>query len=270
MRKIVLSIIGILLFVVELYGVHLEIVSPKEGEEFSTQIPVELKIDAEPGEVKKLKFYLNNKLLLETDKVQETYILDISQLYYSGEAELSIIVQAQGEMMRVETNILIKNPVLLEAFGGAEDDWANAVIQTQDGGYLIVGKTESFGAGGYDVYVFKLDKNGNKQWEKTFGGEGWDWANAVIQTQDGGYLIVGGTESFGAGGYDVYVFKLDKNGNKQWEKTFGGEGWDWANAVIQTQDGGYLIVGRTYSFGAGGSDAYIIFLDKSGNVKRMK
>jgi ABC-type cobalt transport system substrate-binding protein len=81
----------------------------------------------------------------------------------------------------------------LQTFGGAEDDWANAVVQTQDGGYLIVGKTESFGAGEADVYVLKLDKNGKKQWEKTFGGAKDDWANAVIQTQDGGYLIVGRT-----------------------------------------------------------------------------
>jgi chemotaxis methyl-accepting protein methylase len=95
----------------------------------------------------------------------------------------------------------------------------------------------------------------------------WGKANVVIQTQDGGYLIVGKSE--GAGKDDVYVLKLDKNGNKQWEKTFGGE-YDWANAVVQTQDGGYLIVGKTESFGAGGSDAYIIFLDKSGNVKMMK
>jgi len=104
---------------------------------------------------------------------------------------------------------------------------------------------------------------------ETFGGAKDDWANAVVQTQDGGYLIVGKTRSVGAG-WDVYVLKLDKNGNKQWEKAFGGESSDWARAVVQTRDGGYLIVGGTYSFGAGWSDVYIIFLDKSGNVKRMK
>ena len=161
MRKIVLSIIGILLFVVELYGLHLEIVSPKEREEFTTQIPVELKIDAEPGEVKKLRFYINDELLLETEEIQETYILDISELNYSGEVQLSIIAQAQKEMMRVETDILIKNPVLLETFGGENDDYATTVLQTQDGGYLIVGGTESFGAGRSDVYIIFLDKNGN-------------------------------------------------------------------------------------------------------------
>jgi len=161
MRKIVLSIIGILLFVVELYGLHLEIVSPKEREEFTTQIPVELKIDAEPGEVMKLRFYINDELLLETEEIQETYILDISELNYSGEVQLSIIAQAQKEMMRVETDILIKNPVLLETFGGENDDYATTVLQTQDGGYLIVGGTESFGAGRSDVYIIFLDKNGN-------------------------------------------------------------------------------------------------------------
>ncbi|WP_448374532.1 hypothetical protein [Fervidobacterium sp.] len=162
MRKILLTIIiGILLFVVGLYGLHLEIVSPKEGEEFTTQIPIELKIDAEPGEVKKLKFYINNELVLETEEIQETYILDISDLDYIGEVQLSIITQAQREMIRVETNILIKNPVWLKTFGGSEDDWANAVLQTQDGGYLIVGKTNSFGAGGSDVYIIFLDKDGN-------------------------------------------------------------------------------------------------------------
>jgi hypothetical protein len=156
-----------------------------------------------------------------------------------------------------------------KTFGGESDDWANAVIQTQDGGYLIVGTTKSFGSG-EEVYVLKLDKNGNKQWEKTFGWVRGDWANAFVLTQDGGYLIVGATVSFGAGGADVYVLKLDKNGNKQWEKTFGGAKDDWANVVIQTQDGGYLIVGETKSFGAGGADVYVLKLDKNGKKQWEK
>uniref|UniRef100_A0A7V4KBP9 Uncharacterized protein n=1 Tax=Fervidobacterium pennivorans TaxID=93466 RepID=A0A7V4KBP9_FERPE len=271
MRKVILSIIiGILMFVVGLYGLHLEIVSPKEGEEFTTQIPVELKIDAEPGEVKKLRFYINNKLVLETEEIRERYILDISPLDYSGEVQLSIIAQAQREMMRVEADILIKNPVWLKTFGGAENDWANAVLQTQDGGYLIVGATNSFGAGREDVYILKLDKNGNKQWEKTFGGESDDWANEILQTQDGGYLIVGGTESFGAGRSDVYVLKLDKKVKKQWERTFGGESDDEANAVIQTEDGGFLIVGATGSFEECRYDVYVLKIDKNGNKQWEK
>ena len=89
---------------------------------------------------------------------------------------------------------------------------AYSIQQTSDGGYIVAGYTDSFGAGGRDVYVLKLDADGNKVWEKTFGGSYYDYAHSIQQTSDGGYIVAGYTESFGAGGRDVYVLKLDVYG----------------------------------------------------------
>ena len=147
-----------------------------------------------------------------------------------------------------------------KTFGGEYWDEGYSVQQTSDGGYIIVGATESFGAGGFDVYLIKTDSNGNLQWSKTFGGADDDLGLGVQQTSDGGYIIVGATESFGAGGSDVYLIKTDSNGNLQWSKTFGGAGDEEGVGVLETRDGGYIIVGWTASFGAGKSDVYLIRL----------
>ncbi|AKX94984.1 S-layer homology domain-containing protein [Neomoorella thermoacetica] len=96
-----------------------------------------------------------------------------------------------------------------------------SVQQTSDGGYIIVGSTQFRGAG--DVYLIKTDANGNKLWEKTFGGSGSDEGYSVQQTTDGGYIIAGSTHSYGGGDDDVYLIKTDANGNKLWEKVFKGE-----------------------------------------------
>ncbi len=138
-----------------------------------------------------------------------------------------------------------------KAIGGKNDDRGVSLIQTSDGGYAITGSTKSFGAGGYDVYVVKLDAKGNLQWTKTIGGPDREEGNSLIQTSDGGYAIAGYTTSFGAGGYDVYVVKLDAKGNLQWTKTIGGPGTEEGRSLIQTSDGGYAIAGSTTSFGAG-------------------
>jgi len=162
------------------------------------------------------------------------------------------------------------SPYFCKAIGGPASEGGNSLIQTSDGGYAIAGAITSFGAGSGDVYVVKLDANGNLQWTKTIGGENEDVGTSLIQTSDGGYAIAGYTYSFGAGGLDVYVVKLDANGNLQWTKTIGGENNDWGLSLIQTSDGGYAIAGYTYSFGAGLTDVYVVKLDANGNLQWTK
>jgi hypothetical protein len=157
-----------------------------------------------------------------------------------------------------------------KTIGGPGDEIGFSLIQTSDGGYAIAGSTTSFGAGDEDVYVVKLDANGNLQWTKTIGGPKREWGNSLIQTSDGGYAIAGTTTSFGAGGWDVYVVKLDANGNLQGTKTVGGKDWDAGISLIQTSDGGYAIAGSTKSFGAGGEDVYVVKLDANGKLQWTK
>jgi parallel beta-helix repeat protein len=156
------------------------------------------------------------------------------------------------------------------AYGGIGSDYAYSIRQTQDGGYIVAGGTGSFSAGGSDAWVLKLDGSGNIQWAKAFGAIGNDYAYSIQQSQDGGYIVAGGTESFGAGGSDAWVLKLDGSGNVQWAKAYGGISNDYAYSIQQAQDGSYAVAGETESFSAGGSDAWLLKLDGSGNVQWAK
>jgi uncharacterized delta-60 repeat protein len=158
------------------------------------------------------------------------------------------------------------NIVWAKTYGGIDYDWAHSVQQTSDGGYIMAGYTSFFGAGSFDVFLIKTDANGNIQWAKTYGGTAIDWAYSVQQTSDGGYIVAGYTRSFGAGGWDIFLIKTDANGNIQWAKTYGGTDWDEAYSVQQTSDGGYILAGGTYSFGAGGADIFLIKTDANGNI----
>jgi len=152
-----------------------------------------------------------------------------------------------------------------KTFGGSSSDSARSIIQTIDGGYAVAGVTESKGAGSDDFWVIKLDSRGNRLWDKTFGGSNDDWAWSLIQTDDGGYAVAGATYSYGAGGGDFWLIKLDSRGNKLWDKTFGGSNDDCAYSLIQTDDGGYAVTGSTKSKGTGRENFWVIKLDNKGN-----
>lgn len=143
-------------------------------------------------------------------------------------------------------------------YGGINWDVGYEIQETSDNGFIIVGTTESSGVGCFDIYLIKIDSIGNTLWTKTHGDAGWDECYSVKQTYDGGYIIAGATGSFGAGGFDIYLIRTDVNGNAIWTKTYGGEEWDIGYSVQETSDGGYIIAGKTKSFGSGLYDVYLI------------
>jgi hypothetical protein len=153
--------------------------------------------------------------------------------------------------------------------GGAQGDVARAVAPTADGGFVLAGLT-GFGAGGGDAMVVRLDSAGNLVWAKTFGGAGGEVANAVALTSDGGFVVAGSTTSFGAGGSDGWLFKLNANGNVVWQRTYGGSASDYLTDVEVLADGGFIAAGFTSSFGAGQGDLWLLRLDSAGNVVWQK
>ena len=131
-------------------------------------------------------------------------------------------------------------------FGGTASEQAHAVANTADGGYIVAGETSSFGAGGIDAWLIKLDGGGNLQWEQTYGGTGTDRARSVRELAGGGYVFAGETTSFGAGLNDMWVVVVDPAGNVVWENTYGSAtGNEIAYSVREKPAGGYVVTGHT-------------------------
>lgn len=155
----------------------------------------------------------------------------------------------------------------VKTYGGSGDDRAYSIKPTSDGGYVVVGYTESFGAGECDIWVLKLGSGGDVEWQHAYGGWGCEWASSIQETSDGGYVVAGYTESFGTGFYDLWILKLDTGGNVEWQRTYGGGVSDYGQSIRQTADDGYILSGRSQFFSVGGYDSWIIKLDPEGDVE---
>jgi len=141
-----------------------------------------------------------------------------------------------------------------------------AMIKTPDEGFAMVGYTRSYGAiegFGGDFWLLKTDVYGNVEWNQTYGGNSDDFASALVKTVDGGFVMAGCTESFGAGARDFWLVKTNEYGIVEWNQTYGGTGYEDANSLVQTSDGGYVLAGALNSVYAS-SDWWIIKTDAQG------
>ena len=146
-------------------------------------------------------------------------------------------------------------------------DFGHSLCKTSDGGYAIGGVAED-NMGSYYAFmysIFKVDSNLNLQWIKHYGNLGDDEAFDIKECYDHGFIMVGYSEQPGRG-EDVYIVRTNSIGDTLWTRTLGGDYNDRAYSVVQTPDSGFAIVGNTYSYGAGGSDAFFLKLKPNGDI----
>jgi hypothetical protein len=175
-----------------------------------------------------------------------------------------------------------------KAFGGSNHEYSKQIEQTNDGGLIIAGTSESndynvvFNHGGKDYWVVKTNANGSYNWMKTYGGSGDDDLTSISKTADGGYILCGtsnsndGNKSVSYGNTDMWIVKINSLGNIQWEKSYGGSLGDGANSIEQTADHGYIIAGISNSNDGqitnnhGVADYWVIKTDSTGNIAWQK
>ncbi|MCH8888399.1 MAG: hypothetical protein IIC13_17590 [SAR324 cluster bacterium] len=155
-------------------------------------------------------------------------------------------------------------------FGGKKVDQAFAVVTVPGGGFMVAGLTHSKGAGNADAWLIRIDKRGNPLWEKTFGGKGFDAANALALVPGGGFIIAGETRSKGAGKTDAWLLRLDAKGQLLWEKTYGGINHDRFISVKPTPDWGFIVAGSKNSTGTDGKKggrSWVLKVDGQGRYR---
>jgi len=163
----------------------------------------------------------------------------------------------------------VGNSQWMKTCGGIRYTLGMSIEMTSDTGFIIAGTIDSQGTGNQHVYLIKTDSLGDTLWTKIYNGKSVDIGFVIKQTTDEGYIIAGNTRLFGASS-NVYLIKTNSLGDTLWTKTYGGNDNDVGMSAQQTSDGGYIIGGYTFSFGAGSSDVYLIKTDERGIVTSVR
>jgi len=207
---------------------------------------------------KSFLFQLSAPLVETTWNLKANIVYQTSEGWVSGD-------MGWNDLFSIE--VRVPTPVLEweKTFGGTDYDIGYSVQVASDGGYIITGYTKSSEAGEPDVYLVKTDSDGNMEWNRTFGGTGWDYGQSVQLVGDDGYIIAGNAEFYGINRDFVYLVRTNSTGHMMWNKTYGSTGTEIGHSVQVTGDGGYIIVGETFSDWTG-MDVYLVRTDSSGNL----
>jgi hypothetical protein len=218
-------------------------------------------------------------------QVSESWVRTYETIYPS--AALDAVQTAEGNILLVgSTNYSHRNsddedihimmvdpggePLWQKTYGGEKFDRGIRVIASDDGAYLVLAETSSYGTGKRDIYLLKISPRGDLLWTKTFGGPGDEQAKDIQISDDGGFIITGITESYGDGSPDVYLLKIDRQANEEWSYAYGGELVEEGYDVLGTSDGGFLILAASMLPGGDymmqQSDLYLIKVSASGEM----
>lgn len=168
-----------------------------------------------------------------------------------------------GWMLRLDDGLEI---LWQRAIGGPGTDRLYRAVGLPDGGAVFAGRTNSRGAGGFDVWAARVSGDGTVLWERTFGGPGEDRSIDVAIGVDGTVAILARTKSFGAQGSDFWLLELDASGTLLRERRIGGSADDTPWSVLPQADGGWILAGYTLSYGAGWTDLLMLRLSADGSL----
>lgn len=211
----------------------------------------------------------------------------------SNNYKVRLIAKGNGGTKGIEKTIAVNvNVALIKgfdkvwdvSFGGSEDDKISAIVSTTDGGVILAGRSSSSPTNGNaDVKLIKINGNGDLVWEKNYGGSGDDYAVCIIRTSDGGFLVGANSNSGNGAGkqavlygeYDYWLIKIDANGNKLWDKNYGGTSFDYMSSILALPDGTYWLGGSSGSILSpvkitptpGGTNFWVVKVDASGNYR---
>jgi len=157
-----------------------------------------------------------------------------------------------------------------KTYGGTKPEHPNCILKTNDGHYFIVGYTQSFTSGDYNVYLLKIKNDGDTLWTKMYGGYGNEDGKEIIATSDGNYVIVGASNSIDYANYDMHLIKIDPDGNKIWEKYYGGPNYESARSVKECADGGFIVAGKTIPTGSSKASIRIVKTNAAGDTSWTK
>tara|TARA_B100000686_G_C16722101_1_gene935570 strand:+ start:257 stop:1723 length:1467 start_codon:yes stop_codon:yes gene_type:complete len=218
-----------------------------------------------------------NKFDSETITVTISNFLVFSTTYGEGETNesgRSILQIADSSIIILGENgndiLLLKsdrhgNVEWQQTFGGSQLDRADHIENTSDGGYIISATTESYGPGGKDIWLIKTDPSGLIEWNTYLGTPYDDNAGQVMETSDGGFILIGDQDRLGQGDSDIWLIKTNSQGDSLWTKLYGGSQPDHGSDVLPHEDGGFVLLGSTESQGNGGKDIWLIKVDDAGN-----
>ncbi len=194
------------------------------------------------------------------------YLLAGSTITYGARGNDFWVVKTNETGAVVEDD----NSTWKRAFGGDGDDICRSVIKTDDGNYLLAGYTDSFGDPGQGSYLVKINGKGEKIWERASGGTFDDYVYDAISTEDGGFVYVGSTTSYGAGEESFWLVKTNSKGYEEWNYSSDGGYDEVAYSVVETKDGNYLMGGYTSSYGQGGMDFWAVEVNEKGKAVSKK
>ena len=222
------------------------------------------------GEVLLLKFDLTGNLLWNTtwgssslehgngiavESSGNSFITGYTESYGAGGSDVFLLKYDSSG------NLLWNN-----TWGGSDDDYGYGIALDGSGNISITGHTESYGAGGSDVFLLKYDSSGNLLWNTTWGDFASDLGTGIALDDSGNAFITGYTESYGTAYNDVILLKYDLSGNLLWNTTWGSSGLDYGKSIALTSSGNVFITGFTESYGKGHNDGLLYKYDSSRNL----